>query len=339
MERKKSFQTLIGNIALMLLGSLLLGYLLIVSITTGAGDISYRQVLTALFFYDSELESHNIIQELRVPRALAGTLIGASLAVAGCIMQGMTRNALASPSIMGITDGAAFGIAFSMAFLPPLDSISLMVAAFIGAGIGAFLVFGVASLSRGGVSPVKLALAGVAVGAMLSAFSSGIAIHFNIAQEVNFWYAGHLSGIRWHDVTLFLPLSTAGILVAIILSRSVTLLSLGNEVAVGLGQRTLFIKITCTIIVLILTGAAVATAGSIGFIGLVIPHIARLIVGQDYRYIIPVSAVLGASLLTVSDIGARLVNPPFETPVGAITALIGVPFFLFLARREGRGLD
>ncbi|GAE28813.1 ABC-type Fe3+-siderophore transport system [Halalkalibacter hemicellulosilyticusJCM 9152] len=165
-----------------------------------------------------------------------------------------------------------------------------------------------------------------------------IAIHFHVAQDISFWYAGGVAGVRWFSVQLLIPVALVGITLAIILSRSITVLSLGEDVAKGLGQRTRLVKVLGTIVVLLLTGAAVSVAGTIGFIGLVIPHITRFLVGVDYRWIIPCSALLGALLLVLADLGARMVNPPFETPVGAITALIGVPFFFYLARREGRGM-
>lgn len=239
---------------------------------------------------------------------------------------------------MGVTDGAAFAIAIAFAFFPHTSSFQLMLWSFAGAGLGASLVFGVGSMSRGGLTPVKLALAGAAVGAFLSAISSTIAIRFDVAQDISFWFAGGLAGTRWVSIQIIVPVAIIGLTLAFILARSVTVLSLGDEVAKGLGQRTRLIKILGTIVVLLLTGAAVSVAGSVGFVGLVIPHITRFLVGVDYRWIIPCSAILGALLLVLADIGARMVNPPFETPVGAITALVGVPFFLYLARRDGRGL-
>lgn len=308
------------------------------SIALGAADIDLQTVWQALVHFNPELTQHQIIQELRMPRALGAALIGAFLAVSGAIMQGMTRNPLASPSIMGVTDGAAFAIAIAFAFFPHTSSLQLMLWSFAGAGLGASLVFGVGSMSRGGLTPVKLALAGAAVGAFLSAISSTIAIRFDVAQDISFWFAGGLAGTRWVSIQIIVPVAIIGLTLAFILARSVTVLSLGDEVAKGLGQRTRLIKILGTVVVLLLTGAAVSVAGSVGFVGLVIPHITRFLVGVDYRWIIPCSAILGGLLLVLADIGARMVNPPFETPVGAITALVGVPFFLYLARREGRGL-
>jgi len=319
-------------------GIVSLMFSLAMSIAFGAADIHLGAVWEGVFQFDSENTAHQIIQELRLPRALAAAFVGAFLAISGSIMQGMTRNPLASPEIMGISSGSAFMVAIAFAFFPGTSAFGLMAWSFAGAGLSAFIVFLIGSVSKGGLTPVKLALAGTAVGALLSSISSAIAIHFRVAQDISFWYAGGVAGTKWSSIHLLIPVAIICMLIALAISRSITVLSLGEEVAKGLGQQTLRVKVISTILVLLLTGAAVSVAGSIGFIGLVIPHITRFLVGVDYRWIIPCSAVLGALLLVLADLGARTINPPFEIPVGAITALIGVPFFLYLARREGRGL-
>ena len=185
---------------------------------------------------------------------------------------------------------------------------------------------------------MKLALAGTAISAFLSSISTGIALRFDVAKDISFWYAGGVAGVQWINVKLLIPVAILGLILAFFISKSITILSLGEDIAAGLGQKVGLVKLLGTIVVLLLTGAAVAVGGTIGFVGLVVPHIVRFIVGSDYRLIIPCSAVVGALLLVLSDIVARLIHPPFETPLGAITAVIGVPFFLYLARREGRGL-
>lgn len=319
-------------------GSILLLISVIASIHFGAADLSYKTVWNALFSFDSENSSHVIIRELRLPRALAAVLIGASLAVSGAIMQGMTRNPLASPSIMGVTAGASFMIAIALAFLPAIPYSGLILFSFIGAGIGAASVFGISSLSRGGITPVKLALAGSAITALFSALSTTIGIKFDVSKDISYWYAGGVASVQMQQLKLVIPFIIIGLILALFISRSISTLSLGEEIAKGLGQNTMVVKILGTVIVLFLTGAAVSIAGMIGFVGLVIPHITRFLVGVDYRWIIPCSAVLGGVLLIVADIVGRMINAPFETPVGAITAIIGVPFFLHLARKEGRGL-
>nr|WP_245804714.1 iron ABC transporter permease [Halobacillus hunanensis] len=309
-----------------------------VSVALGVTDIKLATVWQAVFAFNPELTNHQVIRELRLPRAIAAALTGGFLAVSGAVMQGLTRNPLASPSIMGVTHGAAFALIIALVFFPAVSNLGMTLASFIGAGAGVILVFAVGSFSKGGLTPVKLALAGVAVGGMLSSLSTAISLHFQVAKQMSFWYAGDLSSTSWTSVQLLLAAGAVGLLLAVIISRAVTILSLGEEVSKGLGQNTLVVKALGVIVVLVLTGAAVSVAGTVGFLGLVIPHITRFLVGTDYRLIIPVSAVLGGLLLVLADMGARLINAPYETPVGAITACIGVPFFLYLARGERSGL-
>ncbi|WP_066399532.1 FecCD family ABC transporter permease [Cytobacillus eiseniae] len=328
---------LIGSIIL-LGGSILLFLSIIVSIHFGAADLSFQTVWKAIFSYDGENSSHIIIRELRLPRAIAAVIVGAGLAVSGAIMQGMTRNPLASPSIMGVTSGSSFLIAIAFAFIPAVSYSGLIAFSFIGAGLGAALVFSITSLSKGGITPVKLALAGSAITTLLSSLSTAIGIKFNVSKDISYWYAGGVASVQTQQLYYVLPFVIAGIVLAILLSRSISILSLGDEIAKGLGQNTKVIKLLGMIAVLLLTGAAVSIAGMVGFVGLVIPHITRFLVGVDYRWIIPCSAILGGILLIFADIVGRMVNAPFETPVGAITAIIGVPFFLYLARKEGREL-
>ncbi|MGP4076714.1 FecCD family ABC transporter permease [Halobacillus sp. K22] len=309
------------------------------SVSLGVTDVQLKTVWDSIFAFDPGVTNHQVIRELRLPRAFAAALVGSFLAVSGAVMQGLTRNPLASPSIMGVTHGAAFALIIALVFFPAMTNLGMTISAFAGAGLAVLIVFGVGSFSKGGLTPVKLALAGVAVGGMLSSLSSAISLHFQVAKQMSFWYAGGLTATDWLSVKILLVVGMAGLTLAIFLSRAVTILSLGEDVSKGLGQNTFVVKSLGVVVVFLLTGAAVSVAGTVGFIGLVIPHMTRALVGTDYRLIIPVSAVLGGLLLVLADIGARLVNAPFETPVGAITACIGVPFFLYLARGEGRGME
>ncbi|WP_226659100.1 FecCD family ABC transporter permease [Pseudalkalibacillus hwajinpoensis] len=308
------------------------------SVALGAADIKLMTVWQSIFQFDPKSTEHSIIREFRMPRSVADILIGASFAVAGAIMQGVTRNPLADSGLLGLNAGATLMIAISFAFFPGLSYTSLMIFSFIGAGIGAALVFGIGSLSRNGLSPIRLVLAGAAVSALFTAVSEGVAIHFQLSQNLAFWFAGGTAGLKWPQIQILLPWIVIALIVALFLSKSISLLSLGEDVAVGLGQRTKWIKALAAVVVLVLAGAAVSAVGPIGFVGLVIPHIARFLVGVDYRWIVPCSAVLGGLFMIVADMGARLINAPYETPIGAIFALVGVPFFLYVARREGREL-
>ncbi|MCM3707849.1 iron ABC transporter permease [Cytobacillus firmus] len=277
---------------------------------------------------------HQLIREVRIPRALAAALIGAALAVAGTIMQGITRNPLADPSIIGITHGAGLAIAISLAFVSSGSYWILLIWSFAGSAAGAMLVLSFSMISKERISPVTLTLAGAALSTLFSALSTGIALYFQVAQDLSFWFAGGLSGTKWQHVFILLPAVIIGLLLSLSISRSLTILALGEEVAAGLGQSQQKVRWIGLIAVILLSGAAVSIAGAIGFIGLVVPHIVRMLIGSDYRWLIPLSAIAGALLLVLADIGARMINPPFETPVSAVTALIGVPFFLYLSRRK-----
>lgn len=325
------------SIIILVVGVITLFFSIIISVRFGASDLTYRDVLEAIIHYDHDNSKHVIVRELRLPRSIAAICVGAALAISGAIMQGMTRNPLASPSIMGVTSGASFTIAIALALVPGISYLGMMIFSFVGAGLGVVMVFTITSFSKGGITPVKLALAGTAITSLLTSLSTAIGIKFDIAKDINFWFSGGVSSVQPQHVYFSVPFMIVGLLLALFLSRSISILSLGEDVAKGLGQDTGLVKFIGTIVVLLLTGAAVSIAGMIGFVGLVVPHITRFIVGTDYRWIIPCSAVLGGILLLVADIFGRMVNDPFETPVGAITAIIGVPFFLYLARKEGRG--
>lgn len=322
---------LIGGVVALVLG-------MAVSVSFGAADIAFGTVWEAIFRFNPDVTQHQIIQELRLPRVLGGAMVGASFAVAGALMQGMTRNPMADSGLLGLNAGAGFVLALCFAFLPGLPFMYLILYSFLGAAVGAGLVFGISSLAKGGLTPVRLVLAGAAVTALLAALSEGIALYFRIGQDLAFWYAGGVAGTKWFQLKVMFPWVGGAIVAAIMLSRSITLLSLGEEIAAGLGQRTGLVKLAGTIIVLILAGSAVSVVGAVGFVGLIIPHLTRYLVGVDYRWIIPCSAVLGSLLVIFADLAARMVNPPAETPVGALIALIGVPFFLYLARKERREL-
>jgi iron complex transport system permease protein len=309
-----------------------------VSVSFGAADIAFSTVWEAVFRFNPELTQHQIIQELRLPRVLAGAMVGASFAVSGALMQGMTRNPMADSGLLGLNAGAGFVMAICFAFFPGLPFSYLILYSFLGAGLGAGLVYGIGSMAKGGLTPVRLVLAGAAVSALLVALSEGIALYFRIGQDLAFWYAGGMAGVKWSQLNVMFPWVAGAIIASMMLSRYLTLLSLGEEVAIGLGQRTRLIKLAGTLLVLILAGSAVAVVGAVGFVGLLIPHLTRYLVGVDYRWIVPCSAVLGSLLVVFADLAARMIHPPYESPLGALIALIGVPFFLYLARRERREL-
>ena len=322
----------------LIVGLITLIFAIGVSISFGAADISLGTVWTAVFHFSPDLTAHQIIRDIRLPRVLGAALVGGCFAVAGAIMQGMTRNPLADSGLLGLNSGAAFMLAVCFAFFPGLPYMFLILWSFVGAGLGVVIVYGIGSIAKGGLTPMRLVLAGAAVSALLGALGEGIALYYRIGQDLAFWYAGGVSGTKWYHLQILSPWILIAMIGALILSRSITLLSLGEEIAIGLGQRTGVIKVWGMIVVLILAGAAVSVVGAVGFVGLIIPHVTRYIVGHDYRWIISCSLVYGALLVVLADLFARTINPPYEVPIGAIIAFIGVPFFLYLARKGGKEL-
>ncbi|GAB4205325.1 MAG: iron ABC transporter permease [Coleofasciculaceae cyanobacterium] len=328
-ERKRSHSLLIAGLFLSLL-VLLIG--LVASLTYGAADISLSKIVAALIAFDGSTD-HLIVRTIRLPRSLMAILVGAAISVAGTLMQALTRNPLADPEILGINAGAAMAVVVTM-FLFGTSSLSIYAwCAFLGAGVTAVAVYWLGSLGRGGLTPLNITIAGAALTALLSSLTTGILIlSQRTLEEIRFWLAGSVAG---RDFTLFLqvlPYITVGLVIAFAIAKPITTLSLGEDVARGLGQRTAWVKVTAAISVVLLAGSSVAAAGPIGFIGLVVPHMVRFFVGFDYRWILPYSAVFGAILLLVADIAARLLIKPQELPVGVMTALIGAPFFIYLAR-------
>lgn len=311
---------------------------LFVAISLGAKSLTLETVWAAIFQYNPALTPHQIIHELRLPRVVAAAVVGAAFAVAGALMQGITRNPLADTGVLGINAGATFMVALSFAIWPGLPYAWLMGLSFIGAVLSTLFIFLLGSAAPGGLTSMRLTVAGAVVAAMLSSLSTGVAIYFDLSQDLAFWYAGGFGGIEWRHLRLIVPVLLITLLLTMPLARRVSLMSLGEEVALGLGiniRMTRFLALTA---VVILAGVSVSAVGSIGFVGLVIPHISRKLVGVNYRLIIPMSSLLGAILLVLADLGSRIVNPPEELAVGIMVAFVGVPFFLYLARKERRAL-
>ncbi|WP_270169060.1 FecCD family ABC transporter permease [Paenibacillus sp. SYP-B4298] len=309
------------------------------SISFGAADMRIATAWEAIFRFDPTLTEHQIIQTMRLPRTVADLMVGCSLAVCGAIMQGTTRNPLADSGLMGISSGAAFAIALCLAFLPGYTYGQMMLFACLGAALATGMTYFIASLGRRGMTPQRLVLAGLSISMLFSALSQYLAINYNLGRALAFWTAGSTAGAKWGELLLIFPLFIGGVLLALALSPSVTVLSMGEDVAGGLGIRSGLIKGLSTIVVLVLTGLAVVVVGPVGFVGLITPHIVRYMVGVDYRYIIPAAALYGALLTVSADLAGRLVNKPFETPIGIIFSIIGVPYFLFLARRQRREFE
>ncbi|GIN95733.1 ferrichrome ABC transporter permease [Siminovitchia terrae] len=306
----------------------------LVSMVLGAADTTVHDVWLALTT-ETAGEKLSMIREIRFPREVAAIFVGAALSVSGAIIQGMTKNPLADPGLLGLTAGANAALAIVLAFIPATNYLGITIACFIGAAIGTIMVFGISAMKKGGFSPLRLVLAGAAVSAFLYAIAEGVSIYFKISKDVSMWTAGGLIGTSWKQLQVIIPFILIGMLIALLLSKQLTILSLNEEVAISLGQKTTQVKTILFIVVILLSGASVALVGNLVFIGLMVPHIVRFIVGTDYRLIIPMSAILGATFMLLADTVGRTINAPYETPVAAIIAIIGLPFFLLIVHKGG----
>ncbi|WP_411343835.1 FecCD family ABC transporter permease [Paenibacillus sp. WLX1005] len=309
----------------------------LLSLMIGPAWIGWSSIAGYVLNNSETIKDHVVLHILRVPRMLTVLLIGAALGVAGCIMQALTRNPLASPSVFGIHAGASFVIVLCTIHFPAINGLGLSAAGFAGGLLTVLLIVGMSAAIRGGRADIRMALIGVVIQALLSSFTQGLLI-FNeeSASRLLFWLAGSAAGVQWDEVYVLSICCGIGLLAAMFLGRSLSLISLGEEMARGLGQRIWTVRLIGTLIVVLLAGSAVAVVGPIGFVGLIVPHIARYLLGTDYRRLLPLSALLGAILLTMADVCSRFVNFPAETPVGIVTALIGAPYFVYLARRQSR---
>jgi len=305
-----------------------------ISLCIGAANTSIQDVYQAIVG-QSGGKHYTILREIRFPRIIAAIFVGSALAVAGAIMQGVTRNPLADPGLLGLTAGANAALALTMAFIPKFSYYTLILACFIGAGIGMMIVYGIGASTKKGFSPLRLVLAGAAVTALLQAIAEGTGILFQISKDVSMWTSGGFIGTTWQAL-LIVPVIIIGLLLSFAFSRQLTILSLNEEVAVGVGQNTTLIKGIMMFAVVILAGSAVALVGNLAFVGLMVPHIVRAFVGTDYRFVLPMSAIVGGWFMVTADFAGRMINAPFETPVVAIVSILGLPFFLLLVRKGGR---
>lgn len=317
----------------LLIGIILFSVFSCISIVYGYTDTTWKMAFQAFTAFDGSSE-HLIIQTVRLPRALIGACIGASLGISGALIQALTKNPLADPKILGINSGASFAVVIAVAFFS-IGSLSTFIwVAFLGAAVAGVIVFFLGALGKDGLSPMKFTLAGAAIWALFSSFTQGVLVlNEKALDEVLFWLAGSISGRKIEYLYSVLPYLAVAWIGSLLIARHINLLAMGDDVAKGLGQRTGIIKLFTGILIILLAGSSVAVAGPVGFIGIVVPHIARLIVGIDHRWLIPYSALIGGILLNVADIGARYVIMPQEVPVGVMTAIIGTPFFIYIARK------
>lgn len=249
-------------------------------------------------------------------------------------MQSITRNPIADPSILGVNTGASLFVVIGIAFFNINSANQYIWLALAGAGITSVFVYGVAAMGNGGVTPIKLALAGSATSAVLSSLVSAVILpRSEVMDAFRFWQVGSVSGATWDSIRLILPFIIIGLIISIAATPALNVLALGDEVAAGLGVNIGIIRIVCAIAGVILSGATTAIAGPIGFIGLMIPHSIRLIFGSNLRGIVPLSAIGGAALLIISDVLGRVIGSPGEVQVGIITAFLGAPILIIVARK------
>ncbi|MDX6738445.1 iron ABC transporter permease [Actinocorallia sp. A-T 12471] len=310
-----------------------LGAVMLASVAFGSRDVGLADVWAGLSGADETLEQAAVAK--RVPRTLLAVVIGAALGLSGAVMQGVTRNPLAEPGILGVNMGASLTVVVAVAFFGLASPTMYIWVAMGGAAVSAVFVYTVGSLGRGGATPLKLALAGAATSAAFSCLVSAVVLPRNdIAGSFKLWQIGGVGGASYERIGQVLPFLAVGLVICLLSARGLNSLALGDELAAGLGERVAVVRGLAALGAVVLCGAATAVAGPIAFVGLVVPHACRLLVGVDHRWLLPFSALTGAALLTVADVAGRVVARPQDIEVGIVTALIGAPFFIHIVRRQ-----
>ncbi len=319
------------------LGLAMLALSVFLSVALGSRTISFSEVLKTLSDNSYESFEANVVRA-RIPRTVFGVLAGAALGVSGVLMQAITRNPIADPSILGVNTGASLMVVIGMAFFHISAGVEYVVLSFIGGIITAMFVYGIASLGYGGVTPIKLALSGAATSTALGSLVSVIMMpNDRVMEQFRFWQVGSVGGTSWEDIKIVLPFIAIGIFVAFAIASALNTMALGDEMATGLGVNVKLVRGIAAIAGVLLCSTVTAFAGPIGFVGLMIPHLMKLLVGPDYRYLIPVSILGGSSLLVISDVIGRVAGSPGELEVGVVTAVIGAPVFVGIVRKAKVG--
>ena len=320
--------------AWLLAGLVVILVLCVLSVSFGVKAVSFDDIVAALSGHDDTVAQAAIIK--RIPRAVLALLVGAALALAGATMQAVTRNPIADPGILGVSGGASLAVVIGMAFAGITGAYGQMALAIAGAAIAAVFVYTVGSLGRGGATPLKLALAGAATSAAFASLVSAVMLpRVDLLQSFQSWQIGGVGGAEWPRIAVTAPVLAVGALICIASARGMNSLALGDDMAAGLGEHVSRTRLVSALGAVILAGAATAIAGPIGFVGLVVPHVCRMLAGTDHRWLLPLSALAGASLLLASDIIGRVVAPSSEEiQVGIVTAVLGAPFFIWIVRRQ-----
>jgi iron complex transport system permease protein len=306
-----------------------------VSLALGSNSVPFHDAVSALFDYDPNNPDQTVVRSLRVPRTAIGLLAGLALGLAGAVMQGLSRNPLADPGILGVNAGAILAVLLAVQYFGVTTLLGYVWFAFVGAGAAGVLVYSIASNGRDGATPIKLALAGTAVTALLASFATMVQLSDpRTIEAYRSWALGSLSGRGAGVAEQVWPFILVGAVLAFATARMLNALALGDDVARALGQHVGRARLISGLAVVILAGAATAAAGPIVFLGLTVPHIARAIVGPDYRWVLPYSALLAPVLLLTADVIGRLVVRPGELQVGIVSVLLGAPVFVYLVRRK-----
>ncbi|HSV37397.1 MAG TPA: iron ABC transporter permease [Nocardioidaceae bacterium] len=302
------------------------------SVALGTRMVGWHDVIGGLSGGEDSIAEAAVAK--RIPRTILALIVGAALGVAGAVMQGVTRNPLADPGILGVTSGAALFVVSGIAFFSLSSQLGFLWVAIVGAGVSAAFVYAMGSLGHGGPTPLKLALAGAATSASFTCLTSAILLpRIDVMTVFRFWQIGGVGGANYDKITLAAPFFLVGALVCLASARGLNSLALGDDVAAGLGIRVGRTRLVAAAGAIVLCGAATAVAGPIAFVGLVVPHACRILVGADHRWLVPLSALAGATLLTASDVVGRIIARPAEIDVGIIVAFVGAPVFIALVRR------
>ena len=304
------------------------------SLRFGAISYSHQQLVETLRHPMTDSPVQDVVIDLRLPRMVAAILVGAAMAQAGAMMQGITRNAIADPGLLGINAGAGLALILGYAIFGSLHYSQILVICLLGSCLAAGLVFGLSYQVQKGYNQLRLILSGAMVASLFSAIGQAITIYFDLSTAVIGWQAGGLVQVNWEMLAIIGPLIIVGLILAQLFSHQLTILSLNETVAKNLGQRTAPMTMVLLGIVLLLSAAAVALVGSLSFVGLIIPHFIRMFTGKNYKMLLPLTAFAGASFLIWVDLVCRSINPPAETPISAVISIIGLPCFLWLIRKE-----
>jgi iron complex transport system permease protein len=303
------------------------------SLAIGSRDVAWGDILAGLGGATDNLGQAAVVK--RVPRTVLALVVGASLGLAGAVMQAVTRNPLADPSILGVNMGASLAVVAGIAWFGLSTATGYIWTAIAGAAVAAVFVYTIGSLGRGGATPLKLALAGAATSAALVSFLTAIALpRGDISANIRSWMVGGVGGASFDTISQMTPFFVVGIAVCLLSARSLNALALGDDLAASLGERVAVVRAASALGAVLLCGAATAIAGPIGFVGLVVPHLCRLLVGVDQRWLLPFSALSGAGLLVVADVVGRIIARPSEIDVGILTAFLGAPVFIAIVRRQ-----